>query len=222
MLDQSLVSLEQFIHNQTDHPIFLGMKKQTLLILLPFFVVSVIWGLSYPVTKAFIPKPEERGQFGDTFGAANALFSGLAFAAVISTLIWQNNRNRADQAIDRALRLYDEWHSMNMHESRIQVSNLIVGLEKEGLKFPTLSELEQQQLMGGQFANFADHVFRIIHFFERLVLLRDENMLDRTLLNSLMSTYLRWYQIRLVRQLDVSHETNPDFVNLLERIHTLM
>ena len=197
------------------------MKKPTLLILLPFVLVCAIWALSYPVTKAFIPQPSERGQFGDTFGAANALFSGLAFAAVISTLVWQSNRNRSDQAIDRALRLYDEWHSQIMHESRIQVSNLILALEQEGMKFPTLTELEKQQREPGPFTEVADHVFRVIHFFERWVWLRDENMVDRALLKSLMSTYLRWYQTKLTRQLDASHETNPDFVDLLQRIHTL-
>lgn len=32
---------------------------------------------------------EERGQFGDLFGSVNALFSGLAFAGLICTLILQ-------------------------------------------------------------------------------------------------------------------------------------
>ncbi len=33
---------------------------------------------------------ERRGQFGDKFGAVNALFSGLAFAGLIITLVMQN------------------------------------------------------------------------------------------------------------------------------------
>jgi hypothetical protein len=163
----------------------------------------------------------DRGQFGDAFGVINALFSGLAFAAIVSTLIWQHQRSRTDKAIDRALRLYDEWHSRLMHDSRIQVSNLILTLEQNGTKFPTLTELERQQREPGAYSAWADHVFRVIHFFERWVWLRDEGMADHPLLKALMQSYLSWYQTKLMRQLDASHETNPDFVTMLERIRTL-
>lgn len=37
----------------------------------------------------FIPNKETRGTFGDQFGAVNALFSGLAFAGLIYTIILQ-------------------------------------------------------------------------------------------------------------------------------------
>ena len=37
----------------------------------------------------YFPGPEDRGQFGDMFGAVNALFSGLAFAGVIWAIILQ-------------------------------------------------------------------------------------------------------------------------------------
>lgn len=46
-----------------------------------------VWGLSFFLL--FINNSEARGQFGDMFGAVNALFSGLAFAGLIITLILQ-------------------------------------------------------------------------------------------------------------------------------------
>ena len=50
--------------------------------------VLVVWALTF-LLFLVISKPEERGEFGDMFGAVNALFSGLAFAGLIITLILQ-------------------------------------------------------------------------------------------------------------------------------------
>ena len=50
--------------------------------------VFAIWLLSWILIDVFIADPE-RGTFGDMFGAVNALFSGLAFAGLIVTLLYQ-------------------------------------------------------------------------------------------------------------------------------------
>lgn len=50
-------------------------------------VVLLVWALTFLLF--FITESSERGQFGDMFGAVNALFSGLAFAGLIITLILQ-------------------------------------------------------------------------------------------------------------------------------------
>lgn len=49
--------------------------------------VLFVWALTFFLF--FINNSEERGQFGDMFGAVNALFSGLAFVGLIITLILQ-------------------------------------------------------------------------------------------------------------------------------------
>lgn len=49
--------------------------------------VLFVWALTFFLF--FINNSDERGQFGDMFGAVNALFSGLAFAGLIITLILQ-------------------------------------------------------------------------------------------------------------------------------------
>lgn len=59
-------------------------------------IVVLVWGLSWYlidryVVSSKIDQPIEvaRGVFGDKFGAVNALFSGLAFAGIIFTILLQ-------------------------------------------------------------------------------------------------------------------------------------
>lgn len=64
-----------------------------LLITLVIFLASGYFGaLSY-----FITASEKRGEFGDAFGAINAVFTGLAFAAVIYGIILQRKEIRLQQ-----------------------------------------------------------------------------------------------------------------------------
>lgn len=58
------------------------------IILFSLFGVFVLWGLTFLL---FLIKTESfsKGEFGDMFGAVNALFSGLAFAGLIITLFLQ-------------------------------------------------------------------------------------------------------------------------------------
>lgn len=51
--------------------------------------VLALWGLSWWGISKFINEPSNQGTFGDMFGAVNALFSGLAFAGLIITLLYQ-------------------------------------------------------------------------------------------------------------------------------------
>jgi hypothetical protein len=53
--------------------------------------VMALWFASFFVIQALFPTMAERGQFGDLFGAVNALFSGLAFAGVIITISLQRD-----------------------------------------------------------------------------------------------------------------------------------
>lgn len=52
-------------------------------------VILVLWGGSWLALYLFYDQPTDRGTFGDMFGAVNALFSGLAFAGLIVTLLYQ-------------------------------------------------------------------------------------------------------------------------------------
>lgn len=54
--------------------------------------VAITWlGISFGVYLV-MPGWTERGQFGDMFGAVNALFSGLAFAGLLYTIVLQQKQ----------------------------------------------------------------------------------------------------------------------------------
>lgn len=55
----------------------------------------------YLVVGAYIPSWPERGQFGDLFGAANAFFSGIAFAGVAYAILLQQQqlKTQAQEAV---------------------------------------------------------------------------------------------------------------------------
>ncbi|MEI6514324.1 MAG: hypothetical protein WCO51_13780 [bacterium] len=52
-------------------------------------IVFVLWCIAGLLSWYFIDDAAKRGQFGDSFGSINALFTGLAFAGVIVTIILQ-------------------------------------------------------------------------------------------------------------------------------------
>lgn len=61
-------------------------------VFLAFTVVTSIQFLAYWGVAHFIADPPTRGQFGDTFGITNSLFSGLAFLALIYTIRLQQTQ----------------------------------------------------------------------------------------------------------------------------------
>ena len=66
-------------------------NKSRLWIWIVLAIIGVIaaWGLSWWLINRNIDCATDRGTFGDMFGAVNALFSGLAFAGLIVTLLYQ-------------------------------------------------------------------------------------------------------------------------------------
>jgi hypothetical protein len=67
-------------------------KKKDQILLYLLLVVTLAWGIFWilMIHSSNFAKDStgwaERGQFGDMFGALNALFSGLAFAGIIYTI----------------------------------------------------------------------------------------------------------------------------------------
>ncbi|WP_298895116.1 hypothetical protein [uncultured Psychroserpens sp.] len=77
--------------------------KKFLLIKLILLVV-LIWGLSAVLIIVFLSEWSDRGTFGDLFGAVNALFSALAFAVLIYTIVLQREeikQNREEIVLNR-------------------------------------------------------------------------------------------------------------------------
>ena len=59
--------------------------------------VLVLGAAYYLVVRLAIPGDDKRGQFGDAFGAINAIFTGLAFAAVAYGIILQRREIKQQQ-----------------------------------------------------------------------------------------------------------------------------
>jgi len=63
--------------------------KAKAVVIAVFVAIPLLWLTSALVLTKVFPSPTDRGLFGDSFGAINALFSGLAFAGVIYAIILQ-------------------------------------------------------------------------------------------------------------------------------------
>lgn len=67
------------------------ISKQGKIALCAISAILLLFLLSWLCIDYFITDPQIRGTFGDKFGAVNALFSGLAFAGLIYTIILQKD-----------------------------------------------------------------------------------------------------------------------------------
>lgn len=67
------------------------MTKEWKLFIWAGCVICGVWLASFVVIYLCIDEWDVRGQFGDLFGSVNALFSGLAFAGLVITIIQQRH-----------------------------------------------------------------------------------------------------------------------------------
>ena len=58
-------------------------------LILVLLVVIILWSIAAVSVYSLLPDWPTRGQFGDMFGVANTLFSGMAFAGIIYTILLQ-------------------------------------------------------------------------------------------------------------------------------------
>lgn len=81
--------------------------ERPILLLLTALFVGAAWFLNYRYTLNMAL--EERGTFGDMFGAVNSLFSGLAFAGVVYAIIMQRDEIKlAKDDLDYTKQILDE------------------------------------------------------------------------------------------------------------------
>lgn len=88
------------------------------------FFCMLVWNVSL----AALPELIRKGEFGDSFGTLNALFSGLAFAGVVITLLMQ----KADLAVTRnqtnKQQIESQFYSiLNLQQQVIQGFDLHLG-----------------------------------------------------------------------------------------------
>ena len=82
--------------------------------------VFTLWLLSAAVIVLSFQTWPERGQFGDTFGAVNSLFSGLAFAGVVLALLLQNHGLR--QQLEEVAKAHDWNRRKSAHDLIFEAS----------------------------------------------------------------------------------------------------
>lgn len=98
------------------------------------FTVFMVWLMSFAIAMIFLRndgQATKAGVFGDSFGAVNALFSGLAFAGVVIALIIQTDELR-EARLDRRDSL-DSQKTMSKAQrqgTQVQAMGLRMDIEK--------------------------------------------------------------------------------------------
>lgn len=119
-------------------------KEETKSRLWIWIVVAIIgvlaaWGLSWWLINKNIDCSTERGTFGDMFGAVNALFSGLAFAGLIITLLYQKEELKLQREELRETR-----NELNAQKLEFQEQNKTMKRQRFENTFFNMLSLQQE------------------------------------------------------------------------------
>lgn len=110
----------------------------TLLVIFSVVVILLYLG-SWFLIDYFYACPERRGQFGDQFGAVNALFSGLAFAGLIFTIILQ----KKELALQRE-ELTQTREELRGQKEQLEIQNTTLKVQRfENTFFQMLAQFQQ-------------------------------------------------------------------------------
>lgn len=135
-------------------------KEETKSRLWIWIVVAIIgvlaaWGLSWWLINKNIDCSTERGTFGDMFGAVNALFSGLAFAGLIVTLLYQKEELKLQRE-----ELKETRNELNAQKLEFQEQNKTMKRQRFENTFFNMLSLQQEIV-----ANLSyDEVERVMDF----------------------------------------------------------
>ena len=126
-------------------------------------IILGLWGLSWFLIWEFETNPTSRGQFGDMFGAVNALFSGLAFAGVVVAIFMQRE--------DLNLQREEMIRSSEAQESQVNALLIAAEISAEVTLIENLEAMQSLQQSAGLTPEPA--TVRVGHIFELLQQLRD-------------------------------------------------
>lgn len=115
--------------------------KSRLWIWIVVAIIGVLaaWGLSWWLINKNIDCSTERGTFGDMFGAVNALFSGLAFAGLIVTLLYQKEELKLQREELRETR-----NELNAQKLEFQEQNKTMKRQRFENTFFNMLSLQQE------------------------------------------------------------------------------
>lgn len=155
-------------------------EKKSKSILWIWIVVAIIgvlaaWGLSWWLINKNIDCSTERGTFGDMFGAVNALFSGLAFAGLIVTLLYQKEelklqREELAQTREELKGQREEFEEQNKTMKRQRFENTFFNMLS--LQQEIVNNLSYENPNNGAYAenlyNTKGHIYQNRFVFEGL------------------------------------------------------
>lgn len=102
-------------------------------------VVFAFWLLSWILIDLCISECDNRGTFGDKFGAVNALFSGLAFAGLIVTLLYQKEELKLQRE-----ELKETRNELNAQKLEFQEQNKTMKRQRFENTFFNMLSLQQE------------------------------------------------------------------------------
>ena len=146
------------------------------------FAVIAIWVVAAVSIWFVLPDWASRGQFGDLFGAVNALFSGLAFAGLYFALRLQHDQlslQRSELALQREeLKLQREEMVASRAELANQVAAQMALFRASAAQIAvaaTQARIEAIKMEGEQYQPHArgNHVKQIVALAEALSALSD-------------------------------------------------
>ena len=119
-----------------------------------FIAVGMIWFVSSFVLYGFFGDWTKSGSFGDGFGAINSLFSGLAFAGIVYTILLQRKELELQREELRETRkeLKRSADSQEMHLAKLKEESRIKNLPY--FQFESESKLDKTSLI---IQNFSDN-----------------------------------------------------------------
>lgn len=176
----------------------------------------------------YSPTLEDRGVIGDTFGSVDALFSGLALAGVILALVLQRRevayqlqemrdafdlhaarfefeKNQAKKRV--TLDLYNEFHS-DLFPARDKAEELI----------ESMSDADRGSTMALKTHEEQASVWRVLHFFQKWGILKQEEQLDDNLAWELLGFYYEWWEKIYLRKLVEDPDFPPDWAYTFDTI----
>lgn len=116
---------------ESGHPT--GDRRQLWSFRYVMALVLVAWGTAGALVWLIISDPAARGQFGDMFGAVNALFSGMAMAGVVYAIFLQKEELQLQRQELRAQR-----QEMSRTVST-QLRQLHLGIQSMAIEYPELA-----------------------------------------------------------------------------------
>ena len=108
-------------------------------IIIAIIGVIALWGLSWILIDKYIDSSTDQGTFGDKFGAVNALFSGLAFAGLIVTLLYQKEELKLQRE-----ELKETRNELNAQKLEFQEQNKTMKRQRFENTFFNMLSLQQE------------------------------------------------------------------------------